>query len=216
MLTPVIGLVQVGPQAHADRYTYLPQIGLYVALSWGAATLFANWRLPRPVIGSMMAAIIAALGLVSFIQTSYWRNSETLWTHALAVTPDNVPAHINLGVILFEQGRVDEAIDHYRKALAIQPDWDKALENLGSALLQKGQVNAAITEYQKALKIEPQSAKVHNYLGNALLQAGRVDEAMENYRQAIQANPTQPDGYYNLGRALEQSGNLKDAIRYYH
>jgi tetratricopeptide (TPR) repeat protein len=216
MLTPVIGLVQVGSQAHADRYTYLPQIGLYMALSWAAGTLFANWRLPRQVIGSMMAAIIAALGVVGFIQTSYWRNSETLWTHALAVTPDNVPAHNNLGVILFEQGRVDEAIDHYRKALAIQPDWDKALENLGSALLQKGQVNAAITEYQKALSIAPQSAKVRNYLGNAFLQAGRVDEAMENYRQAIQAGPTQPDGYYNLGRALEQSGNLQDAVRYYH
>ena len=119
MLVPVIGIIQVGLQARADRYTYLPQIGLYVLLTWAAADLCAGWRHRRVVLGGGATVILAALIFCARAQTSYWRNSESLWTHTLACTSDNFIAHNNLGNALLQKGRVDEAIAHFQKALQI-------------------------------------------------------------------------------------------------
>ena len=138
MLVPVIGIVQVGVQARADRYTYLPQIGLYLLLTWAAADLCAGWRHRRVVLGGCATVILVALIFCARTQTAYWRNSETLWTHTLACTSDNVIAHNNLGNALLQKGKVDEAIAHFQKALQIKPDYAEAHYNLGNALLQKG------------------------------------------------------------------------------
>ena len=117
MLVPVLGLVQVGGQAHADRYTYLPQIGVYIAVTWLAAELAAKWQVSRRALGSLTAAVLALLMVCAWKQTAYWKNSETLWRHALSCTSGNTLAFVNLGHELFEQRRLDEVIAHYQKGL---------------------------------------------------------------------------------------------------
>jgi tetratricopeptide (TPR) repeat protein len=164
MLTPVIGIVQVGVQARADRYTYLPQIGLYLLLTWGVADLCAGWRSRRLVLGGGATVILAALIVCARAQTSYWQNSELLFTHTLACTPDNYNAHNDLGYDLLQKGRVDEAMVHFQKALQISPDNAKAHNNLGNALLKKGRIDEAIVQYQQVLQIKPDSLNVLNNL----------------------------------------------------
>jgi Flp pilus assembly protein TadD len=215
MLVPVIGILQVGIQAQADRYTYLPQIGLYVLLAWTAADLCAGWRHRRLVLGGGSAIILAALIVCARTQASYWRNSELLWTHALACTSGNFIGHNNLGNVLIQKGRVDEAIIHYQAALQIKPDFEEAHNNLGIALFQKGNVDEAIARYQKALQIRPGYADAHNNLGNALLQKGRVDEAITHYQQALQFNPGYAKAHNNLGIAWFQKKNVDEAIAQY-
>ena len=161
MMVPVIGIVQISHYAHADRYTYLPQIGLYLMLTWMAANLCAGWRHRRVVLGGFSAIMLSALIYSAHTQVSYWRNSESLWTHTLACTADNYLAHNNLGIALAERGQVDAAIAHYQKALEIKPDYADAHNNLGAALAGRGQIDAAIAHYQKALEIKPDYAEAH-------------------------------------------------------
>jgi tetratricopeptide (TPR) repeat protein len=215
MLAPVIGIVQVGAQARADRYTYLPQIGLYVLLTWAAADLCAGWRQRRVVLGGIAAIVIASLSVDSFLQTAYWHDSESLWTHTLACTSGNFFGHNNLGLALLQKGKVDEAIAHYQKALQIKPDYAEAHYNLGLALFQKGSVDEAIFHYHKALQITPDFAEAHNNLGNALLQKGNVDEAIAHYQRALQIKPDYAEAHYNLGLTLLQKGKVDEAIAHY-
>ena len=202
MLIPVIGLVQVGGQAHADRYTYLPQIGLYLALIWAAGSLGAGWRHRRVVLGGLSSVILVALIFCARTQTSYWRNSEVLWTHTLACTSDNYIAHYNLGDALVKMGRRDEAIAQYQKTLQITPNYAEAHDNLGSVLLQKGRVDEAIAHYQTALRITPENATAHNNLGNALFQKRMVAEAITHYQKALQINPDYAEAHNNLAWVL--------------
>ncbi len=215
MLVPVIGLVPSGVRAHADRYTYLPQIGLYLIIAWAATGLVAGWRYRRVVLGGCSTVILTALICCARTQASYWRNSETLWIHALACTSDNVIAYNNLGNALFQKGNVDEALVHYQKALEINPDYAEAHVNLGNALLQKGNVDEAIVHYQKALQIEPDYAKAHVNLGSVLFQKGDVDEAIAHFQKALQINPDNAVTCVDLGYALLQKGNVDEAIAQY-
>ena len=215
MLVPAIGLVQSGWRAHADRYTYLPQIGLYFALTWAAGSLCAGWRHRRLVLGAVTALVITALSVDSFVQTSYWRNSESLWTHTLACTSDNDLAHNNLGNDLLLAGQADDAITHFQKAVEIKPDYSEAYNNLGNALLQEGRVDEAITHYQKALEIKPDYAEAYSNLGNALLQKGRVDEAIAHFQKALEIQPEYAKAHYNLGNALLQKGRVDEAIAHF-
>jgi tetratricopeptide (TPR) repeat protein len=212
MLAPVIGIVQVGAQARADRYTYLPQIGLYLLLAWAAADLCAGWRHRRVVLGGCSTIILLALIFCARAQTAYWRNSESLWTHTLACTSDNFIGHNNLGDALFQRGRVGEAIVHYQKALEIKPDFVEAHNNLGNFLFQKGSVDEAIVHYQMALEIKPDYAEADYNLGNALLQKGNVDEAIAHFQQALQIDPDYADAHNNLGYALIQKRSVDEAI----
>jgi protein O-mannosyl-transferase len=211
MLVPVIGLIQVGMQARADRYTYLPQIGLDVLLTWAAADLGAGRR-RRVMLGSGATVILAALIFRAHAQTAYWRNSESLWTHTLACTSDNFIAHNNLGVALYQNGRINDAIAHYQTALQINPDYAFAHNNFGTALSQKGNVDEAIGHFQKALQIDPDYAEAHNNLGLALFQKGNVDEAIAHYQKALQINPDYAEVHNNLGAALSQKDSVDDAI----
>jgi protein O-mannosyl-transferase len=242
MLLPVVGILQVGGQSHADRYTYLPQIGIYVAVTW----LVAQWRVSRVALGGLMTAVLAVLMVCAWKQTSYWQNNQTLWNHTLTCTTGNDVAHNNLGnallqmgrldeaiiqyqkafeimpglaethynlaVALSQAGRVDEAIAHFQKALQIKPDYAEAHNNLGNALLRKGSVDEAILHFQKAVEINPAFATAHNNLGITLLQKGRVDEAISQYQKAFQIMPDFAEAHYNLAVALSQAGRVDEAI----
>ncbi len=211
MLLPVAGIIQVGVQAHADRYTYLPQIGIYVAVTWLAAEWGAKGRVGQVALGGLMTAMLAVLMVCAWKQTAYWQNGETLWTHTIACTSGNAVAHSGLGNLLPKE-RVDEAIIQYQEALQINPRYPEAHLNLGNALLQKGGVDEAITHYQKALQFKPYYAKAHYNLGIALFQKGRVDEAITHYQQAVQIRPDFAEAHDNLGVALSQKGRVDEAI----
>jgi Flp pilus assembly protein TadD len=217
MLIPVIGLVQIAGQARADRYTYLPQIGLYLALTWAVAKLGAGWRFRQPVLGGLAAIVVAALSAGSFIQTSYWRDSETLWTHTLANTSNNAIAHYNFGMTILPKGRVDEALAHFQKAVEIDPNYARAHVSLGAALFQKGRVDEAIAHFQKALtmKITPDPSAVYYDLGIALLQQGRVDEAIAHFQRAVDIRPSDVEFRNVLGYTLFQKGRMDEAIAQY-
>jgi tetratricopeptide (TPR) repeat protein len=211
MLTPMIGMVQAGTFAHADRMTYLPQIGIYMAVTW----LAAEWRVSRVALGSLMTGVLAVLMVCAWQQTAYWQNSKTLWTHTLACTTDNATAHNNLGIHLLEEGRVDEALLHFQAALQIRPGYADGHFNLGLALRQEGRVDEAISQYQNALQIRPRYAAAHNNLGLAFLQKGKVDEAIAHFQNALQIKPGYADAHFNLGNALQQKGRVDEAISQY-
>jgi protein O-mannosyl-transferase len=208
MLLPVVGIIQVGRQAHADRYTYLPQIGIYVAVTW----LVAEWRVNRAAMGSLMAGVVAVLMFCAWKQTGYWKDRETLWTHTLACTTGNDTAHNNLGYVLFQKGRVDEAIDHFRQTLQVDPNYKDAHYNLANALLQKGNVDEAIVQYREALQLKPDHAQALINLGNALRQTGQADEAIIQYQKALQADPDNVAAGNNLGIVLFQKGRTDEAL----
>ncbi|MGA2243225.1 MAG: tetratricopeptide repeat protein [Verrucomicrobiota bacterium] len=212
MLAPVIGILQVGWQARADRYTYLPQIGLYLLLTWAAADLCAGRRHRRVVLGGCATVILVALIFCARAQTAYWRNSESLWTHTLACTSDNFIGHYNYGFARLKKGKVDEAIAHFQTALQINPNYVEIRINLGNALLQKGKVDEAIVHFQTALQINPDYAEAHYNLGNALFQKGKVDEAIVHFQTALQINPDDAEACYNLGNALLQKDKVDEAI----
>ncbi len=215
MLTPMLGIVQAGSFAHADRCTYLPQIGIYLGVTWLAAEWGAKWHAGRVVIGGFMTAVIAMLMVCAWKQTAYWKNSETLWTHTLACTADNDVAHLNLGADLVKKGRVDEGITHYQKALEINPRSAEAHFNLGNSLRKKGSVDEATAQYQMALQIEPNHAQAHNNLGIVLALQGRMDEAITHYEKALHIQPDFVEAHYNLGVSLRKQGRLDEAIAHY-
>jgi Flp pilus assembly protein TadD len=212
---PVIGLVQVGNTPVADRFTYVPQIGLYMMMAWAVGDWTISWRYRRPMLGTGALVVIAALMVCAWKQSSYWRDSESLWTHQLACDPGNVHAHGNLGNILIQEGRVDEGIAHYRKALQIQPDDAEINNNLGNALVQNGEIDDGIVHLQKALQVKPDDAEINNNFGNALLQKGEVDKAIVHYRKALQIQPDSAEIHNSLANALLQKGATDEAIAHY-
>jgi tetratricopeptide (TPR) repeat protein len=212
MMIPVIGIVQISYYAHADRYTYLPQIGLWIAVTWGVGQLTVFWRHRYWVFGVASTLVLLFLMGIAWRQTSYWRNSEMLWIRALACTAHNNIAHNNLGNTLADRGQVDAAIAHYRKALEIKPDDAVAYYNLGTVLKGRGQVDAAIAHYQKALEIKPDYAEAHNNLGNILKGIGQVDAAIAHYQSALKIKPDDAEAHNNLGVALADRGQIDTAI----
>ncbi len=216
MLVPVIGLVQVGAQSHADRFTYLPQIGLYLVVVWAIRDLAASWRWRRQVLGVAAFSVMAVLMACAWKQTSYWRNSETLWTHTLACTSGNYLAHSNLGDVVMGQGRFTEAIEHFQKAIEIKPGYAAAYNNLGTAFLNQGRLDEAAEYYHRALEIYPGFAESHNNLGLLLARQGRTAEAMEHYQRAIELNPNRAEFYINLGNLFATQGRSAEAIAQLH
>ena len=198
MLVPVIGLVQVGWQGHADRYTYLPQIGLYIAGSWALADLSVSWRHRRMVLGAAALFVIGALSWGAWIQASYWRDSETLFTHALAVTRNNDVAENNLGIIFLQKGQLEEAISRLQAAIDLRPENGPAHDNLAKAFLQKGRLEEAMVHYRKFLEIEPQNVEARNILGTALIQQGHVKEAIQQWQEALAIEPENGNAASNL------------------
>jgi protein O-mannosyl-transferase len=198
MLIPVIGILQVGWQGHADRYTYLPQIGLYILIAWGVTDLTARWGHQKKILAFAAAAIIAACLWRARIQTSYWRDSETLWTHALDVTHNNDVAENNLGIVLLQKGRVDEAIPRFERAIEIRPENAPAHDNLAKSFLRKGRSADAMAEYRKLLELQPENVETRNILGTVLIQQGRIREAVEQWEETLKNDPENGNAKNNL------------------
>jgi tetratricopeptide (TPR) repeat protein len=214
-LVPVIGLVQVGIQAMADRYTYVPLIGLTMAVAWGAGAIVERRAALRwPVAVAGIAALAAWIPLTRH-QIGFWKDSETLFGRAIAVTRDNYLALNNLGFYLSKQGRIGEAMDMYRAALAIDPSYADAHNNLGHALEQRKAFGEALEHYYAALRLDPELVEAHNNLGNALSETGKVDEAIEEYRIVLEREPEHPEAHNNLGIALAHKGRLEEAVEHF-
>ena len=215
MMVPVIGIVQISYYAHADRYTYLPQIGLYLMLTWTAADLSSGWRHRRAVLGAVSAVILSALIYSAHMQVSYWQNSESLWTHTLACTARNYVAHMNLGKALKERGQIDAAMAHYRKVLEIKPEHAEAYNNLGILLAENRQIDAAIAHYRKALEIKPDYVEAHNSVGMALAGCGEIDAAVVHFRKALEIKPDYAEAHNNLGNALMGRDQVDEAVAHF-
>src|SRR6266496_3724821 len=214
MLLPVIGLIQVGSQGHADRYTYLSQIGLYILLAWAIPDALAS-RLQRRIVGVTASAAIIVLAWCAHIQASYWRNGESLWSHAIAVTSENFIAHDGLGQFLLDHGRLDEAIDQFQVGLNIDPKYPMARTNLGIALSKKGRIDEAIAHFQTVLKDYPNDAKAHLNLGPALAKKGDAQSAIASFEKTLSVQSLYPSAHYNLGMALDASGRIDEAMAHY-
>ncbi len=216
MLLPVIGLVQVGGQAHADRYTYLPQIGLYIAATWGIVDLARSWRYRGPVLGTAAAIIISALALRAAGQTWYWHDSERLWRHTLAVTTKNDVAHLGLGQLFSDQKRLDEAIAELEPLVSKYPeDLDVRLKLANALSEKKGRMNDAIAQYEAAAKIGDPNPEVETTLANLLLEQGRIEEAIRYYRDVVRLQPSSALAHYNLAVGLHRDKQLSEAILHY-
>jgi len=216
MLLPVIGVVQVGGQAHADRYTYLPQIGLCLAATWGVIDLATFRRYPAVILGAAAAIIISALAVRAADQVSYWHDSERLWRHALAVTTENDVAHLGLGQLLLEQKRLDDAITELQTVVARHPNDVDARLKLANALSEKkDRMNDAIAEYEAAAKIGDPNPDIETTLANLLLEQGRINEAIQYYRQVVQLQPSSALAHYNLAVGLHRHHRLPEAIAHY-
>jgi tetratricopeptide (TPR) repeat protein len=198
MLVPVIGVIQVGWQGRADRYTYLPQIGLYILAAWTVADLSGSWRRKRQILTVVAAIVLGVLSWRTWIQTSYWRDSETLWTHTLAVTSNNDVAHNNLGIVLLRKGQVDEAISRFQTAVDLRPENAPAHDNLAKAFLQKGQTAKAMEHYRRLLEIQPDNAEAHNIVGTTLVQQGRIKEAIDEWQETLAFQPENGNAKSNL------------------
>jgi len=210
-LVPVIGLVQVGAQAMADRYTYVPLIGLFIMVAWGVPELVRSWRYRSTFLTGAGGVVVAALMLSTWTQLQHWKNSLTLFEHTLQVTNNNSQIQNNLGNVLTQKGMLQEAIPHYTKALEINPNYADAHTNLGVALANQGRLEEAIKHYYAALRLKPKSPELHNNLGVALYSQGDVLGAIENYMTAVQLNPDYAEAHNNLGNALAQQGRLAEA-----
>jgi Flp pilus assembly protein TadD len=224
MLVPVIGLVQVGEQGHADRYTYLPHIGLFLLAVWGVADVTAGRRSTSRIAVATAAVIILALTCAAFIQTRYWRDSETLWTHALAVTSANDFAHNNLAYLLADRGELDEAISQFEAAAEIRSHKRDKHYNVGSALVEmnladalakKGQSDEAMFHYEEAIRLEPNYPDAYYNRGNVLFAKGRIDEAITDWEKTLQLQPNDADAHTCLGNALLRLGSPAQAIAHY-
>ena len=212
-LVPAIGVVQVGTQAMADRYTYIPLIGIFMILAWGIADALVRWpRLTTPTTVVAATAIILCAAATR-MQVTYWESSRTLWRHALSVTTDNYAAHTYFGNALSTEGKVDSAIVEYNEALRIRPDYPEAHNNLGPALASKGRVDEAITHFVEAIRLRPNFADAHNNLGVALATQGKVHEAIAQYNEVLRRDPDNSRARGNLGLALQAQGKTADAVR---
>jgi len=203
MLVPVVGLVQVGLQSMADRYTYLPLVGVFAGTTFGVANLAKKLRL-SPIILTVTAVLILAGCLwTTTRQLGYWPDSETLFKHALWVTKANPVAQRHLATALSEMGQPQEAIEHFRESLRLMPDSALAHNNLGGALARTGHPQEALAEFQEAVRLKPDYAVAYFNLGNLLAQTGHLPEAIKNFQTALQLQPDFPSARYSLTRALE-------------
>jgi tetratricopeptide (TPR) repeat protein len=213
MLVPVIGLVQVGEQARADRHTYLSQIGLYLLLTWLGADLFARLRLPRLVLAGLSSIVLGALIYCAYIQTTYWKDSQTIWEHTLSCTSANPTAHLDLGYAYEDQGQLDEAITQYDEVLELEPYYSHANRMLGDVFRRQGRLDEALVQYQQALKLDKgrDAAGDCNNIGRILFRRGQTDQAIVEYQNAVKFDPDNVLAHNNLGGALQSEGRLQEA-----
>jgi tetratricopeptide (TPR) repeat protein len=208
-LVPTIGIVQVGSQSLADRYSYFPLIGIFVAVCWAIPS--------RPAwIGAVAAvAFLLVGGAATLSQAAKWRDSETLWRHALAVVPDNEVARFSLGDALLSQGRGAEAEREFRRCVELNPHYARGLTNLGTICQQTGRLDEAFECYSRAVAADPKCVEAQNNLGSMLVDRGAIAEAMDHFAAAVRWKPDYADAHNNWGTALEELGDLRHAVEHY-
>jgi len=214
-LLPVIGIVKVGDFSMADRYTYISLIGPFVAVSWGVHDLTALWSPRKEAVAAAGLLVTIALAAATFIQAGTWRNSATLFRHALAVTENNFMAHTNLAVALIDEGRLDEALPHLEKATKIRPDFPNAQYNLGVIRLRQGRDDEAMGHFKAALRIDPGFARASHYAGLLHLRRGEPAEAIRYIQQALTGGAPDPQEFTALADALALSSRYEEALSYY-
>lgn len=210
-LIPVIGLIQVGAFSRADRFTYVPLIGVFLLLTWGAHELSARWRYRIVILPAFAAAAVLGCAVLTRQEISYWRDEETLWSHAVAVTKNNDLAHHNLACALAGQGRFDEAIRGYEEAIRMNPARADTHGGLADALARQQRFAEAIHHYEEVLRLNPGEAEAHNNLGSLLLRGGRAEEAIQHYTEALRLNAANPEPRVNLALALVTRGAFHEA-----
>jgi tetratricopeptide (TPR) repeat protein len=214
-LIPVIGLVQVGSQAMADRYTYIPSIGLYIAFAWGLAAVLSRRPALRPVAIGIVSLLLIALSSLTWIQIGHWRDSGSLYQHAIEVTEGNYLAHNGLGNLFLREGRLEEAAFQFERALAAAPDFADAHNNLGLVLKNRGDLAGAAERYRHAIRVRPGFAQAHSNLGNVLARQGDFSGAAEQFGRAIEIDPGRPGPYINLGNLYVRQGLYTRAVAEY-
>jgi len=214
-LVPVIGLVQVGCQAMADRYSYIPLTGLFVIIAWGVPEALSKWRYRNIILSVSAAIILLVLSICTYLQICYWRNSIVLFEHTLAVTENNAAVHNHLGYALYKMGRTSEAIEHYNQALRINPSSAIIQNNLGMALESQGKADEAISHYIAATQIRPNFPDGYYNTAHLLASKGKLSEAADYYRQALKFNPDFAEAHNFLALALKFQGRPDEAIDHF-
>ena len=209
-LLPVIGLIQTGAQARADRYTYVPVIGLSIAVVWGAAQLLERWPQLRTALAT---AACAACCVLTWVQVGYWRDDVSLYQHAIAAVPNNYVARFMLASAFVDRGRPGDAVAELRETVRIRPRFVQAHAVLGQLLAGQGQPDEALRELQTAVRLKPSDADAHFRMGSVLGTLGRADEAAAEFSETIRLDPENADAHYNLGLALAERDRLPDAAR---
>jgi protein O-mannosyl-transferase len=214
-LVPVIGLIQVGKQAMADRYAYISMIGLSIIIAWGIPDLLRGWQQRRIVFAITSGAVILGLMICTVLQVQRWQNGVTLFEHALRVTEMNSRAHYNLGISLTDLGKYDEAIYHFSYAIRLEPEYAALYSHMGVALAGQGKTEEAIAYYNEALRRKRDDETTHNNLGVALAGKGMLDEAILHFQEALRLRPDYVYASRNMGGALAGLGKTEEAIGYY-
>jgi tetratricopeptide (TPR) repeat protein len=211
-LFPVSGLVQVGSHAMADRYTYVPLVGLFVMVVWGISDLAGRARLSRGVLAAAACVVVVACAVATRAQVETWRDSVSLWQHALDVTPANYYAHNGLGLELVKQGRSEEARAQFVEASRLAPGFPNGHNNLGLLLARENRLDEAVAEFRKALDLNPDYVQAHINLGNALLKTRKTEEALAHYAEAVRVAPDSAEARTDLGNALLETAQPDAAI----
>jgi tetratricopeptide (TPR) repeat protein len=214
-LVPVIGLVQVGQQAMADRYTYVPLIGLFIMIAWGVYELLSKVSHRRILLATGAGVLITALMICTWKQVRLWQDSITLFEHTLSITSNNYSMHHNLANVLRESGKIDEAIAHYSKALEINPNHARAHNNLGIALAQKGRLDDAAYHHSQAIRINPDNVEAYHNLGLILARQRKLDDAIVYFSKALELDPDSADVHTGMGTVLLFQGKLEEATVYF-
>lgn len=214
-LVPVIGLVQVGAQSSADRYTYIPLIGIFIASVWGMAALGRRFTLPRLAMGVGSILIVAGCGILTHRQAARWHDSVSLFKHSAAVIEGNFVALGNVGGALFESDHLEEALDFYQRSHQVNPRYPEAVNSIGAVLARKGKQEEAMAWFQRALELQPTHADAAFNLGNAMAKKGNHEEAVRYFRSALKIRPDNFEAHNNLGNALIKLGQLDAAIQSY-
>ena len=214
-LVPVIGLVQVGDAAMADRYTYFPSIGIFLAVALGVRDSVSRFHVPKPVVGTTAGLALAACVVLTHRQLNFWQNDITLFRHAIAVTKDNDTAYLNLGYALQKAGQTEKALNAYRESVKLDPDRAETHNNIANLLDDSGHPKEAEAEYQEALRVNPRHGPSHDNYGTLLVELGRFDEAMKQYNEAARLDPADWHAPYLIGKLLLKEGRDPEAIPYF-
>jgi tetratricopeptide (TPR) repeat protein len=212
MLVPVIGLVQVGGAALADRYTYLPATGIFLAVAFSARELAGRFQFPKIILPATAALVSGACLFLTEKQLGYWRDSETLFAHTLAVTKNNDVACVNLGVALEQEGKLADALAEYHAAEKLAPGRYQIHNNLGNLLDNLGQPDAALLEYREAIRLDPKPPFLHDSLGIVLAESGRFAEAMNEFTNAAKLDSTYPWPHFQMAKALLKQGRDAEGV----